>query len=669
MSRSVFGHTVFQVISVVVVLSLLVVSATKAAAMNSPQPPDNLPPVGNLPSRPSTLLSQKTLYSNPILTNATNTGSSVDVYMLVDLTGSFYDDLPIFKAQAPEIIADLQASNPNTRFGLGKFEDYPIFPFGDASYGDKAYERLVDLTFDTDLVLDTINGLFTRNGLDWPESQLPALYQAATGAGQDLSGVGYPGASIPPGQQANFRDRATKIFLLWTDAPFHYPGDPGNIPYPGPSFDETVDAILALDPPMVIGISSGGGGYSDLAAMARATNALAPRGGVDCDGDGAIDLAEGEPLVCTISYSGAGIAEAIVALVEAASTLPIADAGGPYTGTVGEAITFDGSGSYDPDGTIVNYEWDFESDGVFDDASPNPTTTHVYASGFSGNATLRVTDNDGNTASDVAQVTIMGVGQPDLAVSKTSDPHPAVKRGASLNYTISVANINAGNAPDVMVMDTLPAGVSPTGVVEIPLGAIAAGATVDTTLNVVVNGDTVGLITNLVTVSTSVPESNYDNNSASLVTMVTDNRECTRLVPYWAYQFGPPEPSRNFDEATLAAFLEITNYASTVFSEVTPVSTLQEAYDLLWIQRPTVRQEARQRALAAWLNFSSGAIGWDELVDTGKDGVPDTPFYEVMAEIEAILADPDATVTQIKRASLLAMAINSHDKGNPLCPE
>lgn len=246
-------------------------------------------------------------------------GLPIDIYFLVDLSGSFSDDLPLFKAQAPDIISTLATSNPNSRFGLGKFEDYPIPPFGYAFAGDKAYERLVDLTFDTDLVLDTISGLFTRFGGDGPQSQLPALYQAATGAGQDLSALGFPEASIPPGQQANFRDGATKLILLWTDAPFHRPGDPGDIPYPGPSFGETVGAILALDPPKVIGISSGPFGIPDLEEIAAATGGVAPPDGVDCDGDGTIDIAGGEPLVCSIAPSGEGIGEAITALVEAAT--------------------------------------------------------------------------------------------------------------------------------------------------------------------------------------------------------------------------------------------------------------------------------------------------------------------------------------------------------------
>lgn len=249
----------------------------------------------------------------------TNTAGPVDVYFLVDLSGSFADDLPIFKASAPNIMSTLMGSNPDTRFGLGSYEDYPIPPFGDAPSGDVAYRQDIDLTFDTTAVETVINGLITRFGSDAPESQLPALFQAATGSGQDLSIVGFPGASIPPGQQVNFRDDVTKLFLLWTDASFHRPGDPGTIPYPGPSFSQTVDAILALDPPKVIGISSGGGGMEDLEAIATATDAFAPPGGVDCDNDGNIDLLEGDPLVCSIASSGAGISDAIISLVEAAA--------------------------------------------------------------------------------------------------------------------------------------------------------------------------------------------------------------------------------------------------------------------------------------------------------------------------------------------------------------
>jgi hypothetical protein len=342
------------------------------------------------------------------------TTGPVDLFIIVDLSGSYYDDLPLFKSLAPGIITNILTTiNANTKFGLARFEDYPIDPFGSAASGDVAYERLVDLTFNTNLVLNTIAGLGTRYGVDGPQSQLPALYQAASGAGQDLSAQGYPGASIPPGNKANFRNDATKLFLLWTDAEFHLPGDPGSIPYPGPSFVDTVDAILSLDPPKVLGISSGPDGIPDLELIGEETDSLAPPGGVDCDGDGRIDIYKGEPLVCEISKTGEGIDEAIIALVKAAiqelpaNNPPVANAGSDrtlYAGTNGLAkVTLDGSGSYDPDEDALTYVWTWTGGSA---SGVNPSVTLGI-----GKITITLTVNDGvATDTDTIEINVLKKG-------------------------------------------------------------------------------------------------------------------------------------------------------------------------------------------------------------------------------------------------------------------
>jgi len=69
----------------------------------------------------------------------------------------------------------------------------------------------------------------------------------------------------------------------------------------------------------------------------------------------------------------------------------------PVNPLVGQTIFFDASGSYDPDGYITNYQWDFTGDG-FPDASGVRTTYSFFASG-SYLVTLTVTDNMGATAS------------------------------------------------------------------------------------------------------------------------------------------------------------------------------------------------------------------------------------------------------------------------------
>jgi parallel beta-helix repeat protein len=60
-----------------------------------------------------------------------------------------------------------------------------------------------------------------------------------------------------------------------------------------------------------------------------------------------------------------------------------------------EPISFDASGSYDMDGDIVQYEWDWESDGVYDESYTIPTATHSWDISDDYDITLRATDDEG----------------------------------------------------------------------------------------------------------------------------------------------------------------------------------------------------------------------------------------------------------------------------------
>ncbi len=83
---------------------------------------------------------------------------------------------------------------------------------------------------------------------------------------------------------------------------------------------------------------------------------------------------------------------------------PVADANGPYSGAVGSPITFDASGSYDPDGEIVLYEWDWDADGTHDESTNSASINHTWAEPYSGNVGLRVTDAEGATHADTTFV-------------------------------------------------------------------------------------------------------------------------------------------------------------------------------------------------------------------------------------------------------------------------
>ncbi len=84
---------------------------------------------------------------------------------------------------------------------------------------------------------------------------------------------------------------------------------------------------------------------------------------------------------------------------------PVADAGGDKSGDEGQEITFDGSGSYDPDGSIVSYTWDF-GDGT---TATGQTVTHAYADNGVYTVTLTVKDNNGATDTDTITATISNV--------------------------------------------------------------------------------------------------------------------------------------------------------------------------------------------------------------------------------------------------------------------
>jgi len=74
---------------------------------------------------------------------------------------------------------------------------------------------------------------------------------------------------------------------------------------------------------------------------------------------------------------------------------PFADASKkePYIGFIDEEITFDGSLSYDSDGKIIFYHWNF-GDGY---SSSNEITTHSFSKKGTYNVILTVTDDDGET--------------------------------------------------------------------------------------------------------------------------------------------------------------------------------------------------------------------------------------------------------------------------------
>lgn len=100
----------------------------------------------------------------------------------------------------------------------------------------------------------------------------------------------------------------------------------------------------------------------------------------------------------------------------------------PEPAQIGQVVTFDASGSYDPDGQIVRYEWDWEGDGTYDfDAGTNPIASHSYPHEGTYYPRLRVTDNDGLTNETSRRLDVMSfapVGGYSVSLRRAETSYP-----------------------------------------------------------------------------------------------------------------------------------------------------------------------------------------------------------------------------------------------------
>ena len=101
---------------------------------------------------------------------------------------------------------------------------------------------------------------------------------------------------------------------------------------------------------------------------------------------------------------------------EPANRAPSADAGGTYTVSAGSTLTFAAS-AIDRDGHVVLCEWDFDGDGTYDWSSDSTAAAqHRYLAAGTYTASLRATDDEGNSTVAECQVTVvcatLGTGGP-----------------------------------------------------------------------------------------------------------------------------------------------------------------------------------------------------------------------------------------------------------------
>jgi chitodextrinase len=149
------------------------------------------------------------------------------------------------------------------------------------------------------------------------------------------------------------------------------------------------------------------------------------------------------------------------------NTHPVASAGRNVVCCENQVVTFDGSGSVDPDGSIVSYGWTF--------GQGNPASgrivTHSYPAHGTYTTTLTVQDNDAATSSDTISVTVMQ-DPPLISISPTYGEIPV---GESAIFKVSFDNPGLFND----YFDIGVAGI-PIGWTEMPSGIFVQAGTVET---------------------------------------------------------------------------------------------------------------------------------------------------------------------------------------------
>ncbi|MHA2611181.1 MAG: PKD domain-containing protein [bacterium JZ-2024 1] len=89
----------------------------------------------------------------------------------------------------------------------------------------------------------------------------------------------------------------------------------------------------------------------------------------------------------------------------------------PFSGFAPLEVSFDASGSFDPDGgNLVLYEWDFNFDGTFNTAQTGVTASTVYTVNNNYRVALRVTDDEGLTTTE-EKIVFVGQNPPPVAVA------------------------------------------------------------------------------------------------------------------------------------------------------------------------------------------------------------------------------------------------------------
>jgi hypothetical protein len=264
----------------------------------------------------------------------------LDVYFLVDTSSSMTRTLRGLALGIADIAQQLEESKIDVRFGLAEYRSYPVIFPPRENEPNIVYRQLVDVNPIGEPLERAIEGLEADAGGVY-DAHMGALLQAATGSGIDLPPTGTPpgvpnGGDVPPGQQARFRQVALgkRVIINATDERLgdesSSTGSTSLVPKEPPDIPEMDEVLAALNAKGIehVGLSIGPQPVADLTEVSDGTGTYAPEDGVDCDGNGSVDIPGSSPLVCKLSpdesQEALNLVEPVVGLLKAvAQRVPV----------------------------------------------------------------------------------------------------------------------------------------------------------------------------------------------------------------------------------------------------------------------------------------------------------------------------------------------------------
>ena len=169
----------------------------------------------------------------------------------------------------------------------------------------------------------------------------------------------------------------------------------------------------------------------------------------DFNGDGSFEVVNSPSNVQAAQYQNPGVFAARVvvrdntgATAEATTIVEIISNAAPFARigvasknvNVNDVVVFDGIQSFDPDGTVTSFTWNF---GDGNTASGN-TVVHQYTSGGEFTVTLTVIDNDGAQGSITAEMTVNGPPAAQLQCPATG----SIRRGLLIDASQTADDTN-----------------------------------------------------------------------------------------------------------------------------------------------------------------------------------------------------------------------------------